>query len=136
MNIIMLITIHSQTGQSSFIDRYTHPMESWPSEKNNIRLHGHKGRTHDFKQVLCTKTLCESVDRKGRIRLRITRQELHSKYSYAKIKNLLIAIEGVPERHINLDPLYDRLHALRYGTTRNRLAAGVAFITAILFLLS
>jgi uncharacterized membrane protein len=32
--------------------------------------------------------------------------------------------------------VYDRLQTLRYSTTRNRLAAGIAFVSGILFLLS
>ena len=81
-------------------------------------------------------SLAESVGRKGRIRLKVNAYEVRTKYSYAKMKNLLIALENVPERDIKHRPLSDRLQTLRYGTTRNRVAAVIAFVSGILFLSS
>lgn len=34
------------------------------------------------------------------------------------------------------EPFYDRFHTLRYNITRNRLAAGIAFVSGVLLLLS
>jgi hypothetical protein len=81
-------------------------------------------------------SLAESVDRKGRIRLKVNAYEVRTEYSYTKMKNLLIALENVPERDIKHRPLSDRLQTLRYGTTRNRVAAVIAFVSGILFLSS
>jgi sporulation protein YlmC with PRC-barrel domain len=81
-------------------------------------------------------SLAESVGRKGRIRLKVNAYEVRTKYSYTKMKNLLIALENVPERDIKHRPLSDRLQTLRYGTTRNRVAAVIAFVSGILFLSS
>jgi hypothetical protein len=82
------------------------------------------------------KTLAESVDRKGRIRLRITALDVRANYTYSKMKDILSAIGYLPERRVLQSPSYDRLQTLRYGTTRNRLAACIAFVSAILFLAS
>ena len=43
------------------------------------------------------KTLAESVDKKGRIRLRITAFEVRANYTYSKMKYLLTAIGYLPE---------------------------------------
>lgn len=83
---------------------------------------------------LIPKSLAESVDKKG-IRLRITAYEARHKYSHSKMKRL--AIYGqVPKSAVQQRIVYDRLQTLRYSTTRNRLAAGIAFVSGILFLLS
>lgn len=82
------------------------------------------------------KTLAESVDRKGRIRLRITAFEAHANYTYSKMRDLLAAIEYLPERNVKPGPSYERLQTLRYNATRNRIAACIAFVSAILFLAS
>lgn len=82
------------------------------------------------------KSHAESIDRKRRIRLSITKAELKSRYSYARMKNLLTAIESIPESQVKHRPLHDRLQALRHSITRNRLAACVAFTSGMLFLLS
>jgi hypothetical protein len=82
------------------------------------------------------KTLAESVDKKGRIRLRITEFEVRANYTYSKMKYLLTAIGYLPEQRIKQSSSYDRLQTLRYSATRNRLAACIAFISAILFLAS
>jgi hypothetical protein len=82
------------------------------------------------------KTLAESVDRRGGIRLRITAFEVRANYTYSKMKDLLTAIGYLPERKVKQSPAYDRLQTLRYSTTRNRLAASIAFVSAILFLAS
>jgi hypothetical protein len=48
-----------------------------------------------------------------------------------------MAIMGhIPKSAVNERIVRDRLQTLRYSTTRNRLAAGVAFVSGILFLLS
>ncbi len=82
------------------------------------------------------KSLAESIDRKGRIRLRISAYEARGNYSYSKMKDLLTAIGYLPDDGLRQGSLYDRLQVLRYGATRNRLAASIAFISAVLFLIS
>jgi hypothetical protein len=82
------------------------------------------------------KTVAESVDRKGRIRLRITTFEVRANYSYSKMKDLLTAVGYLPERNLMQGSSYDRLQTLRHSTTRNRLAACIAFVSGILFLAS
>lgn len=82
------------------------------------------------------KTLAEPVDKKGRIRLRITAFEVRANYTYSKMKYLLTAIGYLPEQRIKQRSSYDRLQTIRYSTTRNRLAACIAFVSAILFLAS
>ena len=46
------------------------------------------------------KTLAESVDRKGRIRLRISALEVRANYTYSKMKDVLTAIGYLPERKL------------------------------------
>jgi hypothetical protein len=82
------------------------------------------------------KSLAESLDRKRRIRLKVDAYEVRTKYSYAKMKDLLLALESVPQQDVNSHPLYDRLQTFRYGATRNRAAAAIAFVSGILFLSS
>lgn len=80
--------------------------------------------------------LAESVGRKG-IKLSITAYDARTKYSSFKSKKFIIAFErGIPISEVKDRPIYDRLQTLRYSTTRNRLAAGIAFVSGILFLLS
>src|SRR5919197_6187617 len=55
------------------------------------------------------RSLAESVGRKGRIRLKVDAYEVRTKYSYAKMKDLLTAIENVPEQDIKNLPRSDRL---------------------------
>ena len=82
------------------------------------------------------KSLAESLDKKKRIRLKIDANEVRTKYSYAKMKDLLSALENVPEQDVKPNPLYDRLQTFRHGVTRNRSAAAIAFVSGILFLSS
>ncbi len=82
------------------------------------------------------KSLAESLDKKKRIRLKVDANEVRTKYSYAKMKDLLTALENVPEQDVKPNPLYDRLQTFRYGVTRNRAAAAIAFVSGILFLSS
>jgi hypothetical protein len=82
------------------------------------------------------KSLAESLDKKRRIRLRVDANEVRTKYSYAKMKDLLIALENVPQQDVKPNPLYDRLQTFRYGITRNRIAAAIAFVSGILFISS
>ena len=82
------------------------------------------------------KTLAESVDKKGRIRLRLTAFEVRANYTYSKMKYLLTAVGYLPEQRIKQRSSYDRLQTIRYSATRNRLAASIAFVSAILFLAS
>ena len=42
----------------------------------------------------------------------------------------------VPELDVKLQPLYDKLQNYRYKLTRNRAAAAIAFVSAILFISS
>jgi hypothetical protein len=82
------------------------------------------------------KSLAESLDKKRRIRLKVDANEVRTKYSYAKMKDLLIALENVPQQDVKPNPLYDRLQTFRYGITRNRIAAAIAFVSGILFISS
>jgi len=83
---------------------------------------------------LIPKSLAESVDKKG-IRLRITAYEARQKYSHSKMKRL--ALYGqVPKSAVRQRVVYDRVQTLRHSTTRNRLAAGIAFVSGVMFLLS
>lgn len=82
------------------------------------------------------KSLAESLDKKKRIRLKINANEICAKFTYAKMKDLLIALENVPEQDVKPRPLYDRLQTFRYGVTRNRAAAAIAFVSGILFISS
>jgi hypothetical protein len=82
------------------------------------------------------RSLAESVGRKGRIRLKVDAYQVRTNYSYAKMKDLLKAIENVPEQDIKNHPLADRLQTLRFSATRNRAAAVIAFVSGILFLSS
>jgi hypothetical protein len=82
------------------------------------------------------KSLAESLDKKKRIRLKVDANEVCTKYSYAKMKDLLSALENVPEQDVKPNPLYDRLQTFRHGVTRNRSAAAIAFVSGILFLSS
>jgi len=82
------------------------------------------------------KTLAESVDRKGRIQLRITAFEVRANYTYSKMKDVLTAIGYLPERKVTPSSSYDRFETIRYSTTRNRAAAAIAFVSGILFISS
>jgi hypothetical protein len=82
------------------------------------------------------KSLAESLDKKKRIRLKVDANEVRTKYSYAKMKDLLSALENVPEQDVKPNPLYDRLQTFCHGVTRNRSAAAIAFVSGILFLSS
>jgi hypothetical protein len=81
------------------------------------------------------KSLAESVSKKG-IKLKITAYEARSKYSYAKMKNFLPAYGLISRYNVEHRIFYDRFQTLKHGTTRNRLAAGVAFVSGILLLIS
>jgi hypothetical protein len=80
-------------------------------------------------------SLAESVGKKG-IRVRVTAVEAKTKYSSINIKNLVNNFESLHQEEIENRSIVDRLQVIRYGTTRNRLAAGIAFISGILFLIS
>lgn len=82
------------------------------------------------------KSLAESLDKKRRIRLKVDANEVRTKYSYAKMKDLLTALENVPDQDVKPRPIYDRLQTFRYGVTRNRIAAAIAFVSGILFISS
>ena len=79
--------------------------------------------------------LAESVSKKG-IRLRVTAYDARTKYSSFMSRRFLATFENMPKSEIRDRPVYDRLQTLRYSTTRNRLAAGVAFVSGIMFLIS
>jgi hypothetical protein len=80
-------------------------------------------------------SLAESVSKKG-IRVRVTALEAKTKYSSINMKNFVNNFESLHQEEIDSRSIIDRLQVIRYGTTRNRLAAGIAFISGILFLLS
>jgi hypothetical protein len=81
------------------------------------------------------KSLAESVGKKG-IRVRVTAVEAKTKYSYAKMKSFVNNFESLHQEEFGSRSIVDRLQVIRYGITRNRLAAGIAFISGILFLIS
>ena len=80
-------------------------------------------------------SLAESVGKKG-IRVRVTAVEAKTKYSSINMKNFVNNFESLHQEEIENRSIVDRLQVIRYGTTRNRLAAGIAFISGILFLIS
>jgi sporulation protein YlmC with PRC-barrel domain len=80
-------------------------------------------------------SLAESVGKKG-IRVRLTAVEARTKYSSVNMKNFVNNFESLHHDKIENRSIVDRLQVIRYGTTRNRLAAGIAFISGILFLIS
>ena len=80
-------------------------------------------------------SLAESVGKKG-IRVRVTALEAKTKYSSINMKNFVNNFESLHQEEIENRSIVDRLQVIRYGTTRNRLAAGIAFISGILFLIS
>ena len=88
----------------------------------------------NLSNYLIPKSVAESVDKKG-IRLRITAHEARRKYSYSKMRHLAI-VGSIPKSEVRDRIVYDRLQTLRHSTTRNRLAASIAFVSGILFLLS
>jgi hypothetical protein len=75
------------------------------------------------------------VGKKG-IRVRVTAVEAKTKYSSINMKNFVNHFESLHQEEIENRSIVDRLQVIRYGTTRNRLAAGIAFISGILFLIS
>lgn len=80
-------------------------------------------------------SLAESVSKKG-IRIRLTAIEAKTKYTSINMENSVNNFELLPQGEINNRILVDRLLAIRYGTTRNRLAAGLALISGTLFLIA
>ena len=52
------------------------------------------------------------------------------------MKNVVTTFEFLPKSAIEHRVFYDRFQTLRYSITRNRLAAGIAFISGILLLIS
>jgi hypothetical protein len=81
------------------------------------------------------KSLAESVSKKG-IRVRVTAVGAKMKYSSINMKIFVNNFESLHQEEIENRSIVDRLQVIRYGTTRNRLAAGIAFISGILFLIS
>ena len=86
-------------------------------------------------RYLIPTSLAESVSKKG-IRIRVTASEAKAKYSSANMKNFVNNFESLHQEEVKNRIIVDRLQAIRYGTTRNRLAAGIALISGILFLIS
>lgn len=80
-------------------------------------------------------SLAESVGKKG-IRVRVTALEAKTRYSSINMKNFVNNFESLHQEEIENRSIVDRLQVIRYGATRNRLAAGIAFISGILFLIS
>jgi hypothetical protein len=79
--------------------------------------------------------LAESVSKKG-IRVRVTAVEAKTKYSSINMRNSVNNFESLHQGEIENRIIVDRLQVIRYGTSRNRLAAGMAFISGISFLIS
>jgi hypothetical protein len=82
------------------------------------------------------KSVAEYVEEKKLIRLKIDAYDVYETYSYFKMGELISAFQDVREQDTKPRPLYDRLQSFRYGATRNRVAAAIAFISGILFLSS
>ena len=80
-------------------------------------------------------SLAESVSKKG-VRIRVTSVEAKMKYSSINMKNFVNNFESLHQEEIKDRTIVDRLQVIRYGTTRNRLAAGIAFISGVLFLIA
>ena len=80
-------------------------------------------------------SLAESVSKKG-VRIRVTSVEAKTKYSSINMKNFANNFESLHQEEIKNRTIVDRLQVIRYGTTRNRLAAGIAFISGVLFLIA
>ncbi|HJY15420.1 MAG TPA: hypothetical protein VJ225_05255 [Nitrososphaeraceae archaeon] len=80
-------------------------------------------------------SLAESVSKKG-VRIRVTSVEAKMKYSSINMKNFVNNFESLHQEEIKNRTIVDRLQVIRYGTTRNRLAAGIAFISGVLFLIA
>jgi len=89
----------------------------------------------NLKRYFIPTSLAESVSKKG-IRLNATAYEVHLRYSHSRMKNTLISLELLPQSSVNYRGFYDRFLTLRYITNRNRLAALIALVSGILFLLS
>ena len=89
----------------------------------------------NLEKYLIPRSFAESVSKKG-IRLNITFYEARSKYSYSKMKYFVTNLGILPETEVGHRTIYDRFQTLRHHTTRNRLAAIIAFISGILFLVS
>jgi hypothetical protein len=89
----------------------------------------------NLKKYFIPKSLAESKSKKG-IRLTITAYEARSKYSHAKMKSVVTIFKFMPKYTVDHRAFYDRFHTLRYNITRNRLAAGIAFVSGILLLIS
>ena len=89
----------------------------------------------NLKKYFIPKSLAESISKKE-IRLTITASEARSKYSHAKMKNVVTIFKFMPKYTVDYRAFYDRFHTLRYNITRNRLAAGIAFVSGILLLIS
>jgi hypothetical protein len=88
-----------------------------------------------LKSYFIPKSLAESVSKRG-IRLNITAYEVRSRYSYTKMKRVVAVLHFMPKYAVEQRIFYDRFLTLRYNITRNRLAAGLAFVSGILLLLS
>src|ERR671923_1047849 len=74
--------------------------------------------------------LAESVSKKG-IRVRVTAFEAKTKCSSINMRNSVNNFESLHQGEIENRIIVDRLQVIRYGTSRNRLAAGMAFISGI-----
>ncbi|MDQ3836354.1 MAG: hypothetical protein M3270_05405 [Thermoproteota archaeon] len=79
--------------------------------------------------------LAESVSKKG-IRIRVSAIEAKTKYSSLDNEIFVNNFESLHRGEIKNRIIVDRLQVIRYGITRNRLAAGTAFISGILFLIA
>jgi hypothetical protein len=79
--------------------------------------------------------LAESVGKKG-IKVRVTILEAKTKYSSINMRNFVNNFESLHLEEIENRTIVDRLQVIRHGATRNRLAAGIAFVSGILFLIS
>jgi hypothetical protein len=80
-------------------------------------------------------SLAESVSKKG-VRVQVTALEAKTQYSSINMRNFVNNFESLHQEEIENRTIVDRLQVIRYGTTRNRLAAAIAFISGILFLIS
>ena len=78
------------------------------------------------------KSLAESVSKK-RIRVRVTAVEAKTKYSSINMKIFVNNFKSLHQEEFENRSIVDRLQVIRYGTTKNRLAAGLHLSLAFCF---
>jgi hypothetical protein len=95
-----------------------------------------------LRKYVVSKSSIASISKKE-IRLKITAYEVHNRYSYSKMKNILIPLKTITKASnttvaTKVKRLFLELHeSIQYSRwQRNQLAAVVAFVSGIIFLIS